>query len=75
MIFVLLSLSYVIFSVTLHSSAVPTTLLQFPLIETAQSGGAVLLTAYGRSDSPVHQSQRGIVIGDIFAPILNTFPW
>ena len=30
------------------------------------SGGAVLLTANGRSDSLVHhQSQRGIVIGDI----------
>ena len=34
-------------------------------METVQLGGAVLLTAYGRSDSPVHQSQRGIVIGDI----------
>ena len=53
------------FSVTIHSSAVLTKLFQFPVMETVQLGGAVLLTANGRSDSLVHQSQRGIVIGDI----------
>ena len=54
------------FSVTIHSSAVLTKLFQFPVMETGQLGGAVLLTANGRSDSLVHhQSQRGIVIGDI----------
>ena len=63
MIFVLLYLCDIFCNPTQH--AVPTTLQQFPLIETVQLGGAVPLTAYGRSDSPVHQSQRGIVIGDI----------
>ena len=59
-------LCYAIFSVTMHSSAVPTILFQFPVMETVQLGGAVLCTANGRSDSLVHhQSQRGIVIGDI----------
>ena len=56
---------YAIISVTIHSSAVLTKLFQFPVMETGQLGGAVLLTANGRSDSLVHQSQRGIVIGDI----------
>ena len=62
---------YVISSVTLHSSAVPiqdspcTIMLQFPLMETVLSGGAVPLTANGHSYSLVHQLQRGIVIGDI----------
>ena len=60
-----LCLPYVFCNHTQHSSVVLTKLFQFPVMETGQLGGAVLLTANGRSDSLVHQSQRGIVIGDI----------